>query len=236
MDIACAPPCTNEVTPIIAPLQKSVPQGISIRTSAAIRASINAAALAGTGSNDDDDNDDNDDGYSFFWELPNPDPEDLLPHDICGDFILLFVGSRKCQKSYSKKRKVDIFYDALTLEKKVILGNSPPQEVKEKLDLWSQAVKQRGKWTLNRITKSVYIIAPHIHNLQEKLCKNRGSVSTDSKVDALVLMYSFFLSEINLAEVVHQLQNKAAAKSLQQQKSKPVKPLPTNFHYNTSKV
>jgi hypothetical protein len=106
----------------------------------------------------------------------------------------------------------------------------------EKLDLWSQAVKQWGKWTFNGITESVYIIACHIHNHQEKLCKNGGSVSTNSKVNALVLMYSFFLSEINLAEVIRQLQNKAAAKSLQQQKLKPVKPLSMNFHYNANKV
>jgi hypothetical protein len=49
-------------------------------------------------------------------------------------------------------------------------------------------------------------------------------------------MYRFFITEIDMAEVVRQLQNKATAKSLQQQKLKPVKPLPTNFHYNASKV
>jgi hypothetical protein len=89
--------------------------------------------------------------------------------------------------------------------------------VKEKFDLWSQAVKQWGKWTLDGIAKSVYIIACHVHDHQEKICKNRdgGSVSTNYKVDALVLIYSFSLSEINLAEVIHRLQNKAAAKSLQ---------------------
>jgi hypothetical protein len=103
-----------------------------------IHASINAAALAGSGSDDNDDNDnDDDDNYSFFGELRHPDPKDLLPHDICGDFIPLFVSSRKYQKTYSKKRKVNIFYEALTMEKKGILGDSPPQEVKEKFNLWS---------------------------------------------------------------------------------------------------
>jgi hypothetical protein len=145
MDVACAPPCTTEVTPILAPLQKSAPQGIGNGTSAAIHASIDAAALANSGSDDDNEDDDDDNGYSFFKELPNPDPEDLLPRNICDNFILLFVCSKKCQKSYSKKRKVNIFYDVLTIEKKVILGNSPPREVMEKFDLWSQAVKQRGK-------------------------------------------------------------------------------------------
>jgi hypothetical protein len=76
-------------------------------------------------------------------------------------------------------------------------------------------VKHQGKWTLDGIAESVYIIACHIHDHQEKLHKNGESMSTDSKVDALVLMYSFFISEINLAEVIRRLQNKAAAKSLQ---------------------
>jgi hypothetical protein len=66
--------------------------------------------------------------------------------------------------------------------------------------------------------------------------KRGGSESDDSKVVALLLIYRFFIAEIDMAEVVHQLQNKAAAKSLQQQKSKPVKPLPTNFCYDASKV
>jgi hypothetical protein len=101
MNVVCAPPRTTEVTPILAPLQKFAPQGIGNRTSAVIRASINAVALVDSGGEND-----NDDGYSFFGELSNPDPKDLLPRNICGNFILLFVGSRKCQKSYSKKRKV----------------------------------------------------------------------------------------------------------------------------------
>jgi hypothetical protein len=43
---ACAPlPTTTEVTPILAPLQKSALQGIGNGSTAAIRASIDAAAL-----------------------------------------------------------------------------------------------------------------------------------------------------------------------------------------------
>jgi hypothetical protein len=75
---ACTPPPpTTEVTPpIIAPLQKSTPQGIDNGSIAAIRASIDAAALADS-SNDNDNN--NDAEYSFFGKLANPDPEDLSP-------------------------------------------------------------------------------------------------------------------------------------------------------------
>jgi hypothetical protein len=136
---ACAPlPSTTEVIPpILAPLQKYTPQGIGNGSIAAIRASIDAVALA---ESSNDDNDDNDAEYSFFGELANPDPEDLSPHDISGNFIALFVGSRKCQMSYTKARKIKIFYEALTVNKKSILGNSPPQEVTKKFNLWSQAL------------------------------------------------------------------------------------------------
>ena len=53
-----------------------------------------------------------------------------------------------------------------------------------------------------------------------KIRKNEGSALSDSKVEALVLMFKFFLAEINLAEAVRQSQNKAAKLSLQQQRAK----------------
>ena len=93
-----------EVIPIlVAPLRKSVPQGIPGGDTATVKASINAEVLA----NSDDDDSGNDE-YSYFGEHPNHDYEDHLPRDICGDFILLFVGSRKCQLTYLKVRKVDV--------------------------------------------------------------------------------------------------------------------------------
>ena len=106
----------------------------------------------------------------------------------------------------------------------------------KKFNLWSQAVKQWGKWTINRIADSVYIIAKHVCDNQDRIVKRGGSESDDSKVVAILLMYRFFIAEIDMAEVICQSQNKAAAKSLQQQMSKPVKPLLTNFRYNASKV
>jgi hypothetical protein len=55
--------------------------------------------------------------------------------------------------------------------------------------------------------------------------------NTNFKIITLVLMYSFFITEINLAEAVCPLQKKAAAMNLQQQqqKQKSTKPLPQNF-------
>ncbi len=49
---ACAPlPTTTEVTPILSPLQKPMPQEIGNGSTAAIHASINAVALANSGDN-----------------------------------------------------------------------------------------------------------------------------------------------------------------------------------------
>jgi hypothetical protein len=99
--------------------------------------------------------------------------------------------------------------------------------VQERLNIW----KKQGKWTFNPIAELFYIIAWHVHYHQEKLLKKGGHVSTNSKIILLILMYSFFISKINLAEAVYQSQNKDAAKSLQQQQQKPklTKPLPPNF-------
>jgi hypothetical protein len=99
---------TFKVTPIlVCPRLKESPTGILVK------ASIDAAVLANS-----DDNDSGDDEYSYFGEHLNPDPEDHSPRDICSDFISLFVGSRKCQLTYSKARKVDVFCEALAMEKK----------------------------------------------------------------------------------------------------------------------
>jgi hypothetical protein len=56
MAVTCAP-ATIVATPILAPLQKSRPQGIGNKSSASICASIDAAALEAN-SDHDDNNDD----------------------------------------------------------------------------------------------------------------------------------------------------------------------------------
>jgi hypothetical protein len=113
-----------------------------------------------------------------------------------------------------------------------------PQAVQERFNVWSQALKKQGKWTLDAIAESIYIITRHVYDHQEKLLVKGGHVSTDSKIIALVLMYSLFINEINLAEAVRQPQNKATAMNLQQQqqKQKSTKPLPPNFQYVASNV
>jgi hypothetical protein len=85
-------------------------------------------ALEADSGNDDDYGNE----YSFFGKLANPDPEDLSPRNIDGNFILLFVRSKKYQETYLKTRKVTVFYKALTVEKKDILGDAPlPSSARE---------------------------------------------------------------------------------------------------------
>ncbi len=116
-----------------------------------------------------------------------------MPRDIRGDFIPLFVSSRKCQKTYSKNKKIQVFYKALTVTKSKILGNSPPQVVITKYNLWRGAISHWSKWTLDAIAESIFIIGRHVNDREEKkIRKNDGSASSDSKVEALVLMFKFF--------------------------------------------
>ena len=58
-----------------------------------------------------------------------------------------------------------MFYEALTMEKKDILGHKPPKIVRDRFDIWRQDVKKRRKWTLDRIAESIFIIARHVHDL-----------------------------------------------------------------------
>jgi hypothetical protein len=77
-----------------------------------------------------------------------------------------------------------------------------------------------------------------ICTITRKLLAKGERVSTHSKIIPLVLMYSFFIAKINLANTIRQSQNKATAMNLQQQqqKQKSTKPLPPNFQYGASNV
>jgi hypothetical protein len=151
---------TNKVTPI--------PDNLSI---AASRATIDEAALADLGDEDDDKNAGE---YNYFGNMPNPDPEDDSPRDLCGDFVPLFAKSRKIAKDYSKDRKVRIFYDALTVDQSTILGDSPPRAMKDIFKLWLGQVRNRAKWTLDRIAEAVFIISKHACDHQEMIVKRGG--------------------------------------------------------------
>ena len=221
---------TNEVTPI--------PGNLSI---AATRAAIDEAVLAE--SSDDDGNDVNtdagdDEEYDYFGDTPNPDPEDDSPRDLCGDFVPLFAKSRKVAKNYSKDRKIRIFYDALTVDQRTILGDSPPGGVVDTFKLWRGQVRNRAKWTLDRIAEAVFVVSKHAHDHQEMIARRGGTKSKDERVIALLLLYRTILEEISVADAARVSQNKVAAKRLLQDQSttSQTKTLPPNFRYDASKV
>ena len=56
-------------------------------------------------------------------------PAIYSPGDIANDYVDLFVHSNKCSREYKKDCKIKIFYEALTVEMKILLGDSPSQRV-----------------------------------------------------------------------------------------------------------
>lgn len=238
--------------------RETAPKPFPTGDGATIRAAVDEEALAASSGDDDDDSDSNVgdgivEGYSYFGEVPRPDPEseseeegsppveNESQRDISGEFVNLFVNSRATQRDYPKVRKIKVFYEAVTtVDKLSILGNTPSEEVNKKFMLWRDARNKKGNWTLRGIAESVYTIAKHVHDDQEKREKAGLRVSTDSKVIALVLMYKFFVRQIDLAETVRQSQNKVVAESLSSRQvkasAKAMGPLPANFRYDASKV
>jgi len=214
---------TDEITPI--------PGNLSI---AATHATIDEAVLANLG---DEDNNKDAGEYNYFGNMPNPNPEDDSPRNLCGNFVPLFVKSRKIAKDYSKDRKIRIFYDALTVDQRTILGNSPPGVVKETFKLWQGQVRNRAKWSLDRIAEAVFVVSKHAHDHQEMIAKWGGTKAKDERVIALLLLYRTILNEISVANAARILQNKVAAKRLQDQSTRlQTKSLPPNFCYDANKV
>ena len=69
--------------------------------------------------------DDGDVVYSYFGSSPNLDPGDYSPEDITNDYVGLFAHSNKCIREYKKDCKIQIFYEALTVKMKILLGDYP---------------------------------------------------------------------------------------------------------------
>jgi hypothetical protein len=186
--------------------------------------------------NEEDDEDAGDE-YNYFGDMPNPNPEDDSPRDLCGDFVPLFAKSRKIAKDYSKDRKIRIFYDALAVDQRTILGDSPPGVVKENFKLWQGQVRNRAKWSLDRIAEAVFVVSKHAHDHQEMIVKRGGTKAKDERVIALLLLYRTILNKISVADATRISQNKVAAKRLLDQSTRSqTKSLPPNFRYDANKV
>ena len=122
------------------------PQGAPSRTVTASSAS-SAAAAGGVIDVDAGDEDE----YSYFGEFPNPDPTDDSPLDISNCFTHLFINSNKCSREYSKSRKIQIVYDVLSVDKSLLLGDSPPRCVERIFLVYRQNVKGRSRWKVQDI-------------------------------------------------------------------------------------
>jgi hypothetical protein len=133
---------------------------------------------------------------------------------------------------------VQIFYDALTVDKRTILGDSLPKDLKATFELWQGQVNNRYKWNLDRIAKGCLC---RIQARQQPPRDERsagGSKTSDKRVIAHVLMYRTIMHQISIVDAACISHNKAAAKKLEQQasRSRQTKHLPANCRYDANKV
>jgi hypothetical protein len=119
------------------------PRAVSFTHSSALTISDNSKEVIDI-YNEDVDN-------SYFGSSPNPDPGDYSPGDIINEFVDLFVRSHKCCREYKKDRKIKIFYEALTVDLKILLGYSPSRQVDQIFKSYTQDLKSRSRWKLDQI-------------------------------------------------------------------------------------
>ena len=202
------------------------PQGAPLHTVAASSAS--SAAAAGDVIDVDDGDEDE---YSYFGEFPNPDPTDDSPLDISNSFTHLFVNSNKCSREYSKSRKIQILYDVLSVDKSVLLGDSPPRRVERIFLAYRQNVRGRSRWKVKDIAGPIYILGKFV---TERLKASTGRGRPNSKMEALSVMYLFYMQEIAHEDERRRSATEATRKA--DKSSKATNPLPPDFVFNPNKV
>jgi hypothetical protein len=176
--------------------------------------------------------DDEDVNYSYFGSSPNPDPGDYSPGDIATDYVDLFVHSKKVGREYKKDRKILIFYEALTVEKKILLGDSPSQRVDQIYKSYIHDLKCRSRWKLDQIALSVYYLGKHVNELLEARAKKVAS-RPNAKMEALSVMHEFFMHEVNLNEERRRSSSAATRRTFA---SNAMNPLPADFVFNPRRV
>jgi hypothetical protein len=194
------------------------PRAVSFTHSSALTISDNSKEVI--------DIDDDDVDYSYFGSSPNPDPGDYSPGDIINEFVNLFVRSHKCCREYKKDRKIKIFYEALTVDVKVILGDSPSPRVDRIYWSYTQDLKSRSRWKLDQIALPVYYLGKHVNELFEARAKKVAS-RPNAKMEALSVMHEFFMHEVNLNE---EKRRSSSAATRREMASK--NPLPADFVFN----
>ena len=151
--------------------------------------------------------------------------------DIKRDFIVLYSGSSQtCNKKYNKEAKIDIFYDILSVEDSILLGDSPPPNLKKVCTSYRENCTKRRKWKLQDIAGTVYDLAKHIQDREERNIRP----IRNSKIRALLVMYEYFTGEIARKETERQSRMDRARKS--STTSKTVRPPPSNFKYDKTMV
>ena len=90
----------------------------------------------------------------------------LETDDIKVDFINLYSGSSQtCNKKYKKDVKIDIFYDILSVEDSILLGDSPPLNLKK---VYAQATAKIARNVVNgswRILQGLFMNWPSIFTI-----------------------------------------------------------------------
>ena len=135
------------------------------------------------------------------------------------------------EKVGHQPRKIQILYDVLSVEKSVLLGDSPPQRVKHIFLAYRQNVKGRSRWKVQDIAGPIYIMGKFV---TERLEARKGRGKPNSKMEALSVMYLFYMQEIALEDERRRSASEATRKATKS--SKATNPLPPDFVFNPKKV
>ena len=135
------------------------------------------------------------------------------------------------EKVGHQPRKIQILYDVLSVEKSVLLGDSPPQRVKHIFLAYRQNVKGRSRWKVQDIAGPIYIMGKFV---TERLEARKGHGKPNSKMEALSVMYLFYMQEIALKDERRHLASKATRKATKS--SRATNPLPPDFVFNPKMV
>jgi hypothetical protein len=123
----------------------------------------------------------------------------------------------------------------MTIENSILLGDTPPRDVEKICTIYRRIATKHRKWKLDDIAGSVYEVANFVCN-REKVIREHGGQARqiNTKVQALVTMYDYFVTVIDWQEGEQQSRIEKARKSML--KTHAVRPLPSNFKYDKTMV
>ena len=119
----------------------------------------------------------------------------------------------------------------MSVDKSMILGDSPPRRVERIFLAYRQNVKGRSQWKVQDIAGPIYILGKFV---TERLEARTGRGKPKSKMEALSVMYLFYMQEIALEDERRRSASEATRKATKS--SKATNPLPPDFVFNPKKV